>query len=72
MEDPNEQTLQEKFEELQKTAIELLVTVGLFMTVVDAWPEHVQENFGEKIDYLTGNLQREIEEMQQFAEAFDG
>jgi hypothetical protein len=50
---------------------ELMVHVGLMDSVSRHWPEVVQENWAERLDTLILKLQRETEEIQGFAEAFD-
>ena len=61
----------ESVAELGHVAMDLLITVNLMATVMGRYPEEVQENFDEKIGMLTGNLIREMEEFNGFAEALD-
>ena len=60
-----------RFRALVITAAELLVNVGLMDSVSQNWPEVVQENWDERVTNLIHNLQREMGEIQDFAEAFD-
>jgi hypothetical protein len=52
-------------------AMELCVTIGLFDTVQEHWPETVQENWRERKEHIRHLLQLEINEVLQFAEAYD-
>ena len=62
----------ELFHDLQHNVMELLVNVGLFQTVADAWPQIVQEQWVMKIQAQVEWAQGEIAEVQAFAEYFDG
>ena len=51
--------------------MELLVNVGLIDSISQKWPQVVQDNWAERLENLDKQLQQEIVEVQNFAEAFD-
>jgi hypothetical protein len=51
--------------------MELAVNVGLMGSVAGMWPLEIQQNWEERIDYLIGKIDSEIEKIQLFGEAFD-
>ena len=61
----------ERIVELGHVSIDLLVTVNLIGSVIERYPEEIQENFEEKVTALSKNLYREMEEFQGFAESWD-
>jgi hypothetical protein len=61
----------EIYHDLQHSVMELMVNVGLFNTVADAWPNEVQEQWVMKIQAQIEWAQSEIAEVQSFAEHFD-
>lgn len=61
----------ELLSEIATKAMELSVNVGLFNSVSPHWPEHVQENWRQRMGEVRADLQKHIDEIQQFAEAFD-
>ena len=63
--------MEDTLRELAHSSIECLVTVNLIGSVIQRYPEEVQENFKEKVMQLTANIERETQEFQAFAEAFD-
>jgi hypothetical protein len=58
-------------ETLNNVTIEMLVTVGLMGSVMYRYPQHVQENFREKIVELTANIREVTTEFVDFGEAYD-
>jgi len=56
---------------LAVTSIDLLVTVGLIGSVMNRYPEEVQENFVEKIEAISDRLVQEMMEFTAFGEALD-
>lgn len=62
----------ELFEEICNKSMELCVNLGLFNTVLPHWPEHVQGNFVDREREILKWLEEQIDEVQQFAEAYDG
>jgi hypothetical protein len=63
---------QELFKDVCSSAMELCVNIGLFTTVSSHWPENVRANWEERLKATNEWLQTQIEEVQSFAEAFDG
>ncbi len=63
---------QELFKDVCNTAMELCVNLGLFTTISSHWPETVRQNWEERMKEINELLHRQIEEVQSFAEAFDG
>lgn len=61
----------ERVSELGHIAIDTLVTINLIASVMDRYPDQVQENFTEKVTSLSKTLMREMEEFQGFAEGWD-
>lgn len=70
--DGGDEYREELFRDLTHNVMELCVHVGLFNSVADSWPEHVRENWVSKIQAQIEWVNKEIEEVQQFAEHFDG
>ena len=62
----------ELFQDVCNKSMEMCVNLGLFNTVVSHWPEQVQKNFLEREQGIVEWLEQQIEEIQAFAEAFDG
>lgn len=67
-----EDELDDAFKALRESTIDLLINVGLIMTLSDKWPEEVQKRFAGKLDTVTGELRREMGEVQDFGQYFDG
>ncbi len=63
--------LSSKFSEVVLKLAELQVNVGLIGTIVETLPEHVQENWVERQEEIIRWAQTQIEEVQEFASAFD-
>lgn len=59
------------FRDLSANCMDLLINVGLMNTIREHWPEHVQENWTEKMQSMNMWIHQQIEEVQTFAEAFD-
>ena len=49
----------------------LCINLGLIASVVDQYPEHVQEGFRIRLEETKDWAERQIEEVQMFGEAFD-
>jgi hypothetical protein len=49
----------------------LCMNLGLVASVIDQYPDHVQEGFKEKINQIKEWAERQMEEVQMFGEAFD-
>jgi hypothetical protein len=62
---------QERIAELGHISIDLLVTINLIGSVIERYPEEIQDNFTQKVESLSKNLYRETEEFQSFAESWD-
>jgi hypothetical protein len=63
---------QELFKDVCNTAMELCVNLGLFTTISSHWPEEVRRNWEQRMKEINEMLHGQIEEVQSFAEAFDG
>lgn len=61
----------EKFRTMCQASIELLINAGMIATISQDWPPAVQQSFGERIENVTRELQREMGEFQDFAEFYD-
>lgn len=51
---------------------ELMVHFGLFNSVMEDYPPHVQEGFLERMNATIEEVDNWIEELQTFGSAFDG
>lgn len=75
MTEDSESTQAEKREaawrDLVTKLAELGVHFGLFNSVMGQFPEHVQENFLERMQRTTAEVDVWIGEIQEFASAFD-
>jgi hypothetical protein len=40
-------------------------------SIANNWPDDVQENWSDKVDGMIARAEQDIQEVQQFAEAFD-
>jgi len=56
---------------LNEACINLLVTIGLVASVMDRFPEDVQENFTEKINEFRETVHMVTNEFVDFGEAYD-
>lgn len=63
---------QDLFKEVCTSAMELCVNMGLFSAVSQHWPDEVRANWEQRLISTNEWLQSQIEEVQAFAEAFDG
>jgi hypothetical protein len=70
--DGSEEYREDLFRDLTHNVMELCVHVGLFNTVASHWTPEVQDNWTKKIQSQIEWVNKEIEEVQLFAEAFDG
>jgi len=68
----SEEYREDLFRDLTHNVMELCIHVGLFNAVAAGWPEHVRENWIQRIQSQIEWVNKEIEEVQQFAEHFDG
>ena len=68
--DPDEQN-QELFRTLCAAAMGYCVNAGIISSIAGRWPEHVQNNWRQKLRTVTAELLRETKEVQDFAEAYD-
>ena len=59
------------FRDLCHNVMEMCVHIGLFNAVAHAWPTHVQENWTARLQTQIQWVNRQIEEIQMFAEAYD-
>lgn len=59
------------FQEIVHKLADLSVNVGLLDSVMDSYPEHVRENWAERKEGIVEWADRQIEEVQAFAEHFD-
>jgi predicted secreted protein len=62
---------QDLFRDLVYNCAELTVHVGMVGSIAHRWPDQVQENWREKLQGMIEWANQQIEEVQQFAEAFD-
>lgn len=60
------------FRDFTHNVMELCVHIGLFNTVAGHWPAQVQANWTERMQRMIEWVNQQIEEVQMFAEAFDG
>jgi len=61
-------------EQMQETTwalFQLCLNLGLVASVIDQYPEHVQEGFTEKLSLIKHYAEGQIEEVQAFGEAYD-
>lgn len=63
--------MSEETSRLNNAAIDLLVTIGLIESVMERYPEHVQENFREKVIEVIKIVDDETREFIGFGEAYD-
>lgn len=49
----------------------LCLNLGLIASVIDQYPEHVQEGFTERLEMTQKWAEEQIEEAQGFGEAYD-
>ena len=69
---PSDDYTEELFKDVCNTAMELCVNIGLFTTVASHWPEEVRGNWEQRLKETNEWMHKQIEEVQSFAEAFDG
>jgi len=50
---------------------ELMVHIGLMSSIAEKWPEEVQENWDQKVRQIQRRAEKEIREIQSFAEYYD-
>lgn len=60
-----------RFRAVAIAAMELVIHVGLMDSVSSQWPLEVQENWEQRCERIVERLHREVEEISQFAEAYD-
>ena len=53
------------------TLFNLCINLGLIASVIDQYPEHVQEGFIERLIMIDRWAERQTEEVQAFGEAYD-
>lgn len=53
------------------TLFTLCLNLGLVASVMDQFPEHVQEGFVERLGIIKEWAEEQIEEVQSFGEAYD-
>lgn len=68
----DEEYTEDLFRDLTHNIMELCVHIGLFNAVAGHWPAPVRENWTERIQQMIEWVNQQIEEIQMFAEAFDG
>ena len=56
---------------LNEACINLLVTIGLVASVMDRFPQDVQENFTEKINEFRDTVHQATGEFIDFGQSFD-
>lgn len=59
------------FRDFTHNVMELCVHIGLFQAVASSWPEHVQENWTQRLQDNIERVNQQIDEVQRFAEHFD-
>lgn len=59
------------FENLQKSAIALLVNVGIISSIRGRWTTEVQLNWIRELMNMTERMDDEIRVVQEFASSFD-
>ena len=59
------------FREVSATLAELMVHIGLMSSIAEKWPEEVQENWDQKVRQIQRRAEKEIREIQSFAEYYD-
>lgn len=65
-------SLEETRNDLSMAVADCLVSVGLISSIIEHFPDEVQDNFEEKISELVVVLRREIDEFTEFGSALDG
>jgi len=48
-----------------------MVHIGLMSSVAERWPEDVQENWDQRVTQIRRRAERDIREIQGFAEYYD-
>ena len=71
IDDPTDDPMENARSRLNTVAVDLLVTVGLIGSIMNRYPEEVQENFADKIEGLVEHLVKEQGEFTEFGEALD-
>jgi len=61
----------EEMQEVTWAIFNLCMNLGLVASVIDQYPEHVQENFREKCLQIKEWCEQMMEEVQMFGEAYD-
>jgi len=61
----------ERLQETTWAVFQLLLNLGLVASVIEQYPDHVQENFDELLGNIKEWSEQRIEEVQMFGEAFD-
>lgn len=59
------------FAGLQKSAVELLVNVGIISSLMPRWPVDAQQNWIKELQNMTERIDDEVRTAQEFASAFD-
>lgn len=59
------------FAGLQKSAIDLLVNVGIISSIRTRWPADAQQNWVRELQNMTERIDDDIRTAQEFASAFD-
>jgi hypothetical protein len=78
VEDENEEDLgnvaddfSDTFAGLQRSAIDLLVNVGIISSIRGRWPVDAQQNWIRELQNMTERMDDEIRVVQEFASSFD-
>jgi hypothetical protein len=58
--------------ELGADLMELAINVGLIGSVIEQFPEHVQENFKERVKEIREWTGEQTRQIQEFGSAYDG
>lgn len=61
----------EQMQETTWSLFTLCLNLGLVASVIDQYPEHVQEGFTERLTLVKEWAEAQIEEVQGFGEAYD-
>jgi hypothetical protein len=62
---------EEAYSEMCMAFMELMVSMGLLGSIMDRYPEDVQENFDERVTRYTEWARRQTAEIQEFGESWD-
>lgn len=70
MTDPSNER-DELFHELTIIVVEMVVNIGIMNSIMGQMPEHVQENWLERMRIVRDSAYSMTKEVQDFGEAFD-